>query len=402
MQSLSSIATARIVFVTGGVGFGGATTFLCNLGGELVRRNIPVAVLSFGKDNPMASDFARADVPVLCLDDRHIIFEDRLKTVLLELSRLKPSVVLATLDATSFEVLRYLPAGVFRVGVNQADHPTTYEMIRHYAPHMDLLAVVSETMKRKTEALPDCSRVPVVYLPYGVPFPPNGQMRERDSNRPLRILYLGRLLQVQKRVRLFPAIFERLKASGIPFHWTIAGDGPEKEFLERTMKGSETQTVSFPGIIPYAGVPRVLSEHDVFLLASDHEGLPLSLLEAMGHGLVPVVTDLPSGIPEVVDETTGKLVALDNVAGYADAIVWLHQHRNEMKLLSQNARRKVQREFSVEAMTDRWLAAFPKSLPVAGTWPTNWDIKPPLPTRHPLYYSAPMRVLRRLAAKFRR
>jgi hypothetical protein len=43
-----------------------------------------------------------------------------------DLSRLKPSVVLATLDATSFEVLRYLPDGVFRIGVRQSDDPIVH------------------------------------------------------------------------------------------------------------------------------------------------------------------------------------------------------------------------------------------------------------------------------------
>jgi glycosyltransferase involved in cell wall biosynthesis len=402
MQCASSSIPARIALITGDLNLGGVTTFLCNLGGELVRRKVPAAVFNFRKDNPMTSDFVRADIPVLCLDDRRVVFEDRLKTVLLELGRFKPSVVMATHDATSFEVLRYLPSGVFRVGVGQSDHPGVYEMMRHYAPHMDLLAVVSETMKTRAEAMPEFGRVPVRYLPYGVPIPPDDCLAARRFDRPLRILYLGRLSQAQKRVRSFPAILEWLKSSGIPFHWTVAGEGPEKEFLERTMKGSDTQTISFPGKILYADVPRILSEHDVFLLASDHEGLPLSLLEAMGHGLVPVISDLESGVREVVDAATGILVPVDDVAGYARAIIHLHEHRAELAVKSAAARARVKTKFSTRAMADRWLAAFPKESPAVDGWPSDWDIKPPLPARHPVYFSPAMRALRRLAAKFRK
>lgn len=154
---------------------------LCNLGGELIRRKIPVEVLNFEWDDPMAADFQRLNVPVHCQDHQRLIFEDRLAVVLRGLSRFQPTVVLANLSATSFEVLRYLPAGVSRVGVGQSDHPTTYEMMRHYAPHMDLLAVVSETMKRKAAAMPDFSRLPVACLPYGVPIPPDEHLAARRS-----------------------------------------------------------------------------------------------------------------------------------------------------------------------------------------------------------------------------
>lgn len=402
IQDVSHASPLRVALVAGGVNLGGVTTFLCNLGGELVRRKIPVQVLSFEMENPLAADFQRLNVPVRCQDHRRLIFEDRLAAVLRELSRFQPTVVVANLSATSFEVLRYLPAGVFRVGVGQSDHPTTYEMMRHYVPHMDLMALVSQTMKSNAEAMPEFSSVPLAYLPYGVPIPPDEHLAARRFDRPLRILYLGRLVQEQKRVRLFPAILERLKSSGIPFHWTIVGEGPEREFLERTMNGAPPhQTISFPGKILYADVPRILSEHDVFLLASDHEGLPLSLLEAMGQELVPVVSDLESGIPEVVSADNGILVPVNDVEGYARAIVHLHEHRDDLTAKSAAARARVRKEFSVEAMTDRWLAAFPQNAPVIDAWPTTWDIKPPLVARHPVYFSPPMRALRRLAARFR-
>jgi len=390
----------RIALVTGGLVMGGSTTFLINFAGELVRRGIPVEVMSFELENPMATDFQRQNVPVLCLDQRRMIFEDRLKIVLQNLARFRPTVVVSTLSSVSFEVLRYLPPGIFRIGMGQSDDPNVYKMMRHYAPHMDALVVVSPEMKRRAGAIPEFSNIPVHCLPYGVPIPAGG--REPKTGRPLQMLYLGRLYREQKRVHLFPQIHEQLKVSGIPFHWTIAGDGPEKTALESALQSAPSQTISFAGKVSYAQVPDLLRAHDIFLLASDYEGLPLSLLEAMGAGLVPVVSDLPSGIPEVVDATTGFLVQVNDVAGYAKAIIHLHQHRDELAAKSVAARARVKTEFSVEAMTDRWLAAFPDPPVSPPVWPQRWKISAPLTAAHPVYFSPPLRAARRLMMKLRK
>lgn len=402
IQEVSRHLPVRVALVSGGLNLGGSTTFLCNLGGELIRRGIPVEVMGFERENPMAADFQKQNIPVRCFDDRREIFEDRMRIVLENLARFGPTVVVATLDATSFEVLRYLPKGIFRIGMGQSDDPVVYDMMRHYAPWMDLAAMVSKTMARKAEAMPEFAETSMAYLPYGVPMSSEGKMVQTGLHRPLQILYLGRLAREQKRVHLFPRILEQLKASGIPFHWTIAGDGPEKAALEQTMKGAlPEQTVSFAGPVRYAGVPALLKQHDLYLLASDFEGLPLSLLEAMGAGLVPVVSHLPSGIPEVVDAGNGMLVPVDDVAGYARAIIHLHGHRDELAAKSAAARARVQTEFSVGAMADRWLAAFPPTTAPISEWPRMYSIQAPLTARRKFLFSKPVRVLRRLAKKLR-
>jgi len=156
-------------------------------------------------------------------------------------------------------VLRYVPPGVLRVGLGQSDDGIVYDTIRLYAAHLDLVAVVSRTMKEKALALPELARLPVYYLPYGVPLPDDNQVIRPDSTRPLRLLYLGRLEQEQKRVRLFPKIFEHLCQSGMPFQWTIAGDGSEMLFLKEVMKTKlPHQKITFLGSVRYVDVPSVL------------------------------------------------------------------------------------------------------------------------------------------------
>jgi len=60
------------------------------------------------------------------------------------------------------------------------------------------------------------------------------------------------------------------------------------------------------------------------------------------------------------------------------------------------------REFSVGAMTDRWLGIFPPPPKSGITWPEQWTIKPILVAQNQWHFSPPMRVFRRMLVKFRR
>jgi glycosyltransferase involved in cell wall biosynthesis len=393
--------TQRIAFVSS-LGLGGATTFLCNLGGELVRRKIPVLVVSPEIENPLASDFQAGGVKVILQDQRRMIFEDRLQAMLQALAGFRPTAVVACLGPATYEVLRYVPPGIRRMAVIQSDHQMFYDAVMPYAGRMDDVVGVSATITGRLEKMAAFRTVTKHYLPYGVAMPQPFHPRQ-PAGQPLRILYLGRIINPQKRVRLFPEILADLQKAGIPFQWTIAGDGDERNNLKQLMPSTRAdQQVIFPGALPNARVPELLEKNDIFLLASEAEGLPVSLLEAMAHGVVPVVSNLESGIRDVVDAGNGLLVDVDDVAGYARAIIHLHQNRDELAAKSAAAHARVQREFSVEAMADRWLAAFSPMKANIEPWPERWKITAPLTAENSLRFSSPMRLLRRAAARMRK
>ena len=333
-------------------------------------------------------------------DEHRMIFEDRLRAMLQVLAVFQPTVVVACLGTSTYEVLRYVPHGVHRMAVVQTDHPIFYEAVNPYAGCLDAVVGVSGRIAERLAAMDAFSNVAKLSLAHGVSVPQTVEPRGK-AGQPLRILYLGRITDPQKRVNLFPQILTLLQRAGIPFRWTIAGQGDKRAELERIMLTSSTQEVKFIGAVPNAEVPALLEKQDIFLLTSDAEGLPMSLLEAMGHGLVPVVSDLESGIREVVNAGNGTLVPVDDVEGYARAIIHLHEHRDELAAKSAAAHELVQREFSVAAMTERWLSVLPKTVPPISEWPSRWRIRPPLAARSSLRFSLPARVLRRLFIKFR-
>src|SRR4051812_16682232 len=106
----------RIVLVSGGIGLGGATTFLLNLAGELIRRGVPVLVISLEHENPYEHDFERLRIPLHVEDERRDIFEDRIASALEIIRNFRSSAVISCLGPSSYEVLRYLPKGVTRLG----------------------------------------------------------------------------------------------------------------------------------------------------------------------------------------------------------------------------------------------------------------------------------------------
>ena len=144
--------------------------------------------------------------------------------------------------------------------------------------------------------------------------------------------------------------------------------------LPRSGRIFRQQLVSFEGQVPYSRIPELMLSSDIFLLPSDYEGLPISLLEAMAHGVVPVVSDLPSGIREVVNSETGILVNPENVDGYAAAILELDSDREDLAKKGFAASRLVRSGFSCEAMADRWLKML-RELPSAATeWPVSQKV----------------------------
>lgn len=391
----------RIAFVSGNLYLGGATTFLCNVAGELVRRGMPVSVSSVEDYQEMRADFEELRIPVTVHNHRRLIFEDRIGECLAALRAFQPTTVVACLSPISFEILRYLPPGIQRVGMVQSDDPNVYRCAAHYHRFLDAMVGVSTAIAARLHTIEAFRGLQIECVPYGVPMPPaiNATV---SGEGPLRILYLGRLGHEQKRVRLFPEIYRDLCQSGIPFRWTVAGMGSERSFLEANMRGGGAdQEVVFTGAVDYRRVPALLAQQDVLLLASTFEGLPLSLLEAMGAGIVPVVSDLESGIRDVVTPDCGLLVAVDDIPGYAKALIHLHRNRDELAAKRIAARAAVYPAFSVAAMTDLWLtrvAAAP-SQPVE--WPSNFAVGAPLAKKSGLRYSALGRTVRRTLIKLR-
>jgi teichuronic acid biosynthesis glycosyltransferase TuaC len=101
----------------------------------------------------------------------------------------------------------------------------------------------------------------------------------------------------------------------------IVGAGPERRRLEALARGSGVEgRVSFLGVLPHERMPEVYSAADLLILASEREGWPNVLLEAMACGARVVATNV-SDVPQVVtNPAAGAWVRERSVAALAKAV----------------------------------------------------------------------------------
>lgn len=125
----------------------------------------------------------------------------------------------------------------------------------------------------------------------------------------------------------------------------IIGDGPLLEPLRKT-----TAEKGLSGLIEFKGFvsnpARELAQLDLLLMPSDHEGIPMVLLESLLAGL-PVVAHRAGGIPEVLDHgRCGVLVDDHSARGYADRVAWLLGNPGLMQQLQASGRAHLRQEFN--------------------------------------------------------
>ena len=115
----------------------------------------------------------------------------------------------------------------------------------------------------------------------------------KDNDFPV-FIHVARCVPQKNQSRLFRA-FDRLEAEGVKFHLLVVGRGYEEKWLPRYKNNHYIHIIG-----ERKNVADYMTLADFFVLSSDFEGLPLSLLEAMSMGVVPVCTPA-GGIVDVIE-----------------------------------------------------------------------------------------------------
>jgi glycosyltransferase involved in cell wall biosynthesis len=142
--------------------------------------------------------------------------------------------------------------------------------------------------------------------------------RERKPQRPLRAVFVGRLVPYKGADMVLEAAAPLLKNGALTLD--IVGDGPQKDLLSQTI-GREglADSVKLIGFVPHADLQKYLANSDLFTFPSVREFGGAAVLEAMAMGAVPIVVNY-GGPAELVTPSTGFLIPLGSRRNIVEAL----------------------------------------------------------------------------------
>lgn len=164
--------------------------------------------------------------------------------------------------------------------------------------------------------------------------------RQFPVKPPVRILYMGRIVK-SKGIDYIIQALDILRKKAIPYKFIMAGSGPDETEYCKLLSEIPEDCFEFKGLVSGKVKTGLLKQCDIFLLPSLYEGLPISLLEAMSFGLVPVVTDVGSINTVVKNGETGIIVEMRSSVQIADAVESLVRNDHLFKRISNNSRRYI-------------------------------------------------------------
>jgi glycosyltransferase involved in cell wall biosynthesis len=254
------------------------------------------------------------------------------------------------------------------VGVLHADEDAYYELAERYHDRAAALVGVSQRISARAQALVSKGSQLVVTVPCGVPLPPFVEPELATATERLRLVWMGRIEEFQKRVSDLPKIAAHLRAAGVEFQLDVLGDGPERTWLEGAIMASDLKgQVHLHGWRATRDVLRFLTAADILLLPSNFEGLPIIVMEALGAGCA-VVASRVSGIEDYEQHPLAKRCFSVYPVGDVAAAAALVQEvgRVSRPERARRARALAEAEFAIERCVARYHALLAR-LPAAQT-----------------------------------
>ncbi len=191
-----------------------------------------------------------------------------------------------------------------------------------------------------------CDALKIVVLNNSVSIP-HIKATDNCSDSRHNVLFLGRLSKNKNPDDLIRAA-QHVVAKHPRIQFRFAGDGDNRVYRQLADERGVADNCEFLGWVSGEKREQLFLDSGIFCLPSQHEGMPMGVLEAMSYGLVPVVTPV-GGIPQIVEEgISGFFMPVGDEAALTSALLTLIEDRSLQTRMGLAARDKIIHCFSAE------------------------------------------------------
>ena len=349
----------KIFQIIPGFEFGGAEKMCETLTYELVKKNNEVVVISlYSKITPISTNIENKGIKVYYLN-KHLGVDFKIFRKIIELiKKEKPDVIHSHLNTCDYVFLAaflsnykgklihtiHNVASKDAVGITKIINKFyfSHNLVTPVALSLEIQKSVVEYYKLKKEEVP--------YVYNGVDLSRCIIKQDYDFGEEIIITHIGRFASQKNHIGLINA-FKQLNTIYPNTILYLIGDGELRQEIENKVKEyGLLKNVKFLG--NQSNVYPILYSSDIFILPSNYEGIPMTIIEAMGTGL-PIIATKVGGVPDmIVNEKEGILVD-NNEQSIVNACVDLINNKEKREYLGLNALLK-SHLFSAEHMADEY------------------------------------------------
>ncbi|RCS22665.1 glycosyltransferase family 1 protein [Phyllobacterium salinisoli] len=257
-------------------------------------------------------------------------------------------------DRLETNIVRYLPPHVLRFMIVHTITPATYAAAASIRDHVHATIGVSQRCRGDLVSRFGFPPKRIVAIANAVDFTDAGSRpRSAPPSGGLRLLFLGRIDDTSKGVFWLPRLMGRLPSS---VRLTVAGDGPDLPKLRKQCAPHHSR-VTFTGVIAHEKVRELLAAHDILVMPSRFEGSPMSLIESMATGCIPVASNISGVTDTLVDHgINGMLFPVGDWRQAARHIETIRSNSALLSAMSRAAQAKAESGFTTTRMAASYAA----------------------------------------------
>ena len=327
----------RVVHIASGDLWAGAEVQLFTLVKALknsTNTDIHVFVMNHGT---LEQKLIAENIPVIVFDESTLSSTTLFFRILQNLKRIRPDVVHThrekenVLGSIACLIAGNIPSIRTSHGAPE-HHPTWRQFSKRLANTVDwlcgrllqkkVIAVSEDLLEVLKKKFPESK---ICVIENGLDIKALEQFKNTDKTtrhkQPYKIGLIGRLVPV-KRVDLFIKLAKFMREHHPDFQaqYHIYGDGPLRdELMDLSRRHNVENIVHFEGHCP--NIHTLMASLDTLLITSDHEGLPMTLLEAMALD-IPIVARSVGGITTACQEGQGCwLIRSDSIEMFAKTLI---------------------------------------------------------------------------------